>query len=242
MTDKHGKIPHHVAIIMDGNGRWAERRGYERLRGHVEGAESVRRTIQAARRHGVGYLSLYVFSTENWGRPSDEVEGLMELLCESIAKETEALVGAGVRVVIAGDRDPMSARVKEHLAAIEKATAGCGELTLVLCLNYGGREEITAAAKRIAQLAKEGTISPEMVTQELLAGNLYTAGIPDPDLVIRTSGEQRLSNFLLWQAAYAELFFTETLWPDFGETDFTAALEEYARRERRYGRLGGRGE
>lgn len=237
MTVAKESIPRHVAIIMDGNGRWAQQRGFPRLRGHVEGTESVRRVIEAAIRHGVEYLSLYVFSTENWGRPQEEVDGLMELFCESVAAEGEALMRNGVRVRIIGDREGMPPKVREYLDAIERETVRCGKLELLLCLNYGAREEIVRAMREIAEEVKAGTMSAGGVDAETVAANLFTAGIPDPDLLIRTSGEQRLSNFLLWQAAYAELYFTEVLWPDFGEEEFAAALAEYAKRERRYGRL-----
>lgn len=230
-------IPAHVAIIMDGNGRWAKQRGKERLHGHFEGTESVRRVIEASLRRGVRYLTLYVFSTENWDRPQGEVEGLMQLLCDSVVNEKDQLARNGVRVNIIGDREAMPERVREHMAIVEGETAGGDALVLTLALNYGAREEIAAAVRSIANEVAQGRMRPEDVTTRTVAESLYTHGLPDPDLLIRTSGEIRLSNFLLWQTAYTEFYFTETLWPDFGQEDFDRALEEYARRDRRYGRI-----
>lgn len=228
-------IPRHIAIIMDGNGRWAQERGKERLYGHIQGVESVRGAIMSARRHGVRYLMLYVFSTENWGRPQQEVDGLMELFCECVINETDDLVAKGVRIEIIGDRSTIPPKVSEHFKIIESKTASGDKLTVVLALNYGAREEITRAAKNIAAAVAKGEMSPDDITPELLNGNLYTAGYPEPDLLIRTGGEYRLSNFLLWQSAYSELYFTDTYWPDFGEKAFDEAMEAYAGRERRYG-------
>ncbi len=235
--ESENKIPAHVALIMDGNGRWAAARGRERTWGHAHGAESVRACIRAARRAGVGWLTFYTFSTENWGRPADEVEGLMELLCDSIVRETPELMKEGIRVRVIGSRSPLSESVRRHIEKIESETAAGSALTVVLAINYSSRSEITRAASQIAARALAGELAPVMVTEEALAGELYTAGMPDPDLVIRTGGEQRLSNFLLWQAAYAELYFTPVMWPDFGEEHFREALEEYARRERRFGKI-----
>ncbi|MCD7970886.1 MAG: isoprenyl transferase [Alistipes sp.] len=229
------KIPQHVAIIMDGNGRWAKSRGKERLSGHIQGVESVRVVLKAARKAGVRYLTLFVFSTENWGRPTDEVQGLMALLCESIAGEIDSLVENGVRVRIIGDRDSMPDGVIPHLDTIEQKTAGCTDINLILAINYGSREEMLHAAKEIAAKAAGGEIRPEEIDAGMFAGHLYTGGIPDPDLLIRTSGELRLSNFLLWQTAYTEFYFTDIYWPDFGEEEFSRALAQYALRERRYG-------
>lgn len=229
------KIPQHVAIIMDGNGRWARERGKERLYGHIQGVESVRTVLQAARKAGIGYLTLFVFSTENWGRPREEVDGLMELLCRSIAGEIEALIENGVRVRIVGDRSEMPKVVNQHLDIIEGRTSDCTGITLNLAINYGSREEILHAVKNVARKVKEGEIEPEGITSDLFSENLFTAEIPDPDLLIRTSGELRLSNFLLWQTAYTEFYFTDVYWPDFGEDEFHEALAEYRKRERRYG-------
>lgn len=228
-------IPRHVAVIMDGNGRWAEQRGEERYVGHMQGVESVRRTVKAALRNGVGYLTLYAFSTENWGRPAEEVNALMEILCKSIADETPELKAQGVRVRMIGERSRFSERVREHLDRIESETAGQEKLTLILALNYSSRSEMVRAARRLAAEVAAGTLAPEQIDENRIAGALYTDFCPDPDLIVRTSGECRLSNFLLWQASYAELYFPEVLWPDFTEEEFDKALAVYAGRDRRFG-------
>lgn len=233
MQDRN--IPRHVAIIMDGNGRWAEQRGEERYVGHMQGVESVRRTVKAALRNGVAYLTLYAFSTENWGRPAEEVNALMEILCKSIVDETPELKRQGVRVRMIGDRSRFSERVREHLARIEEETCGQEKLTLVLALNYSSRSELVRAARQLAAEAAAGTLDPAQIDEARLAGALYTDFCPDPDLIVRTSGECRLSNFLLWQASYAELYFPEVLWPDFTEEEFDKALAVYASRDRRFG-------
>lgn len=220
---------------MDGNGRWAQARGKERVWGHIQGVESVRACIKAARNSGVRYVTFYVFSTENWGRPSDEVSALMELLCKSVVNETPELKSEGVRMLVIGNREGLSDAVNNHLNFIESETAGGDKLTAILAINYSSRSEIARAARFLAQQSVEGSIDPQDITEESIEGNLYTLGIPDPDMVVRTGGEQRLSNFLLWQAAYAELYFTPTMWPDFGEESFAEALAEFARRERRFG-------
>lgn len=229
------KIPRHVAIIMDGNGRWAEQRGKERYEGHLQGVESVRRSVKAALRNGVEYLTLYAFSTENWGRPAKEVDALMEILCKSIIDETPELTRQGVRVRMIGDRSRFSERVREHLEHIEGQTENGRELTLILALDYSSRSELVRAARRLAAQAAAGELKPEQIDEELICRTLDTAPYPDPDLIVRTSGECRLSNFLLWQASYAELYFPEVLWPDFTEEKFDEAIEEYARRDRRFG-------
>lgn len=231
------RIPTHVAIIMDGNGRWAKSLGKERYEGHIEGVHSVRECIKAARRNGVRYLTLYAFSTENWGRPIEEVDALMELFCKSVIAETAELAKQGVKVVMIGRRDRFSDKVKEHLEQIESRTAEGGELTLVLAFDYSSRDEITTAVKSIAQKVERGEIAVEDICEQTIAQSLYTADIPDPDFIIRTSGECRLSNFLLWQASYAEMYFPAVMWPDFKQEEFDKALEEYARRDRRYGKL-----
>lgn len=230
-------IPVHVAIIMDGNGRWARLHGKERYEGHIEGVKSVKECIKAALRNGVRYLTLYAFSTENWGRPAEEVNALMELFCKSVMDETPELVEQGVRVKTIGRRDRFSAKVCEHLAKIEGETSVGNKLTLVLAFDYSSRDEITSAVRRIAERAAKGELNPENVTENEVSESLYTAGIPDPDFIIRTSGECRLSNFLLWQASYAEMYFPQTLWPDFGQEEFDKAMEVFATRERRYGKL-----
>lgn len=224
-------IPTHVAIIMDGNGRWAQGRGLERVEGHANGVESVRAAIRAAVGVGVRYLTLYAFSTENWGRPAAEVEALMELLCRSVVSEADELAAQGVRVRVIGDRAGLSDKVREHIARAEAKTALGERLTLILAVNYSATAELTHA---VGELVSDG-VRGDQVTFEAIRERLYTADMPDPDLVIRTGGERRLSNFLLLQSAYAELHFTGVLWPDFREADFEAALADFAARQRRYG-------
>lgn len=229
------RIPQHVAIIMDGNGRWAGLHGKERYEGHAAGVEPVRVSLRAAVRWGVKYLTLYAFSTENWGRPAAEVDALMELFCRSVASETPELKRQGVRIAMIGDRSRFSDKVRRYLAEAERETAEGERLTLILALNYSSRSEITRAVQHLAREAAEGRLQADAITEQTIAGALDTAAYPDPDLIVRTSGEQRLSNFLLWQASYAELWFPEVLWPDFTEADFDRAIEEYARRDRRFG-------
>lgn len=231
----HNRIPKHVAVIMDGNGRWAEARGKERVEGHIAGVEAVRRALRAAVRHGVKYLTLYAFSTENWGRPEAEVDALMELFCRSIAAETPELRQQGVRIRMIGDRSRFSEKVQRYLADAEEATAGGETITMILALNYSSRDELTRAVRHLAGEAAAGRLDPASVDERRISAALDTADFPDPDLVIRTSGECRLSNFLLWQASYAELWFPEVLWPDFSEEEFDRAIEEYGRRDRRFG-------
>ena len=229
------RIPQHVAIIMDGNGRWAEQRGLERCEGHAAGIEPIRASARAAIRHGVRYLTLYAFSTENWGRPAEEVEALMELFCQCVIHETPDMQRQGIRIRTIGDRSRFSEKVRTHLAQAEEMTAAGDKLTLTLALNYSSRDELVRAARKIAARAAAGTLSPEAIDEATVGGLLDTAGYPDPDLVVRTSGECRLSNFLLWQSSYAELYFPQVLWPDFTEQEFDRAMDEYARRERRFG-------
>ena len=230
-------IPTHIAIIMDGNGRWAKAKGKERYEGHIEGVASVKACIKAARKRGVQYLTLYAFSTENWGRPQAEVDALMQLFCQSVTKETPELVEQGVRVRIIGRRDRFSEEVRERLLHIENSTATGDKLTLVLAFDYSSRNELVRATQAIAERVKKGVLQCEDIDDSTIADHLDTANIPDPDLIIRTSGECRLSNFLLWQASYAEMYFPQTMWPDFREEEFDKALEVYAQRERRYGLL-----
>ena len=232
---KQQAIPQHVAIIMDGNGRWAKQHGKQRYEGHIAGVESVRRVLRAAKVGGVKYLTLYAFSTENWGRPAAEVEGIMELFCKSVVGETPELVKQGVKVQIIGERQRFSERVVELIDQIESNTAQGKELTLVLAFNYSSRREIMLATQQIARRVAQGELKAEDISEQTIAQSLMTETIPDPDLIIRTSGECRLSNFLLWQASYAEFYFPEVLWPDFDEEEFAKALEVYAQRERRYG-------
>ena len=234
MSEKR-TVPQHVAIIMDGNGRWAKQRGKERYEGHIEGVASVREAVKAAVRNGVKYLTLYTFSTENWGRPAEEVEALMSLFCKSVINETPELARQGVRVEIIGHRSHFSEEVRSRLEEIERRTAEGRNLTLVLAIDYSSRDEITDAVRKIAQEVAEGGMKPEDITVQTISGALYTANHPDPDLIIRTGGESRLSNFLLWQASYAEFYFPTLLWPDFRESDFDEALRVFASRERRFG-------
>lgn len=228
-------IPQHVAIIMDGNGRWAKLRGKERSEGHVAGMEALRRTIQSVAEAGVKYLTVYAFSTENWGRPKQEVEALMALICRGVELEADNLREAGVRVKVMGRRENFSAEVAEAIRSIEEQTAAGEQLTLILALDYSSRSEICDAVRDIARRVQQGELAVEQIDVHLISESLLSAGVPDPDLVIRTSGEYRLSNFLLWQASYAELYFTDVLWPDFDGEELQRALEAYAARERRYG-------
>ena len=228
-------IPQHVAIIMDGNGRWAKQRGKERTEGHIAGVETIRTTLRAAMRHGVRYVTFYAFSTENWGRPEAEVNALMELLCKSVISETPDLKKQGVQVRTIGDRSRFSEKVQFYLNQIERETAEGDRLTMVLALNYSSRDELRRAVQRMAHKVAAGELKADEIDEQLISQSLDTAFMPDPDLVIRTSGEQRLSNFLMWQASYAEFYFPEVLWPDFTEEEFARALEVYASRDRRYG-------
>ncbi len=228
-------VPRHVAIIMDGNGRWAQARHLPRVAGHRAGAQAVRRTIEAAIASGVGWLTLYAFSSENWARPEDEISDLTGLLRHYLRHEVAELHRERVRLRAIGDRARFGADIARELADAEALTAGNTRLHLTMALSYGGRSEIVAAARAVAQAAASGTLAPSDLTEDAFSGFLFTAGMPDPDLVIRTSGERRVSNFLLWQAAYAEYLFPEVLWPDFNAAHFDSALADYARRNRRYG-------
>ena len=230
-------IPRHVAISMDGNGRWAEERGQGRVYGHINGVESMRKAIRAAVRRGVKFLTVYAFSTENWGRPKEEVQALMELLCKSLSNETAELKSQGVRMRFIGDVEALAEDVRAAIARSEKETHRNEKLTLVVAVNYSSRWEITRMAQKIAVQVRDEGLQIHEITDRTVADNLVTAGIPDPDLLIRTSGEQRLSNLLLWQLSYSELYFTETYWPDFDESEFDKAIAEYQKRERRYGIL-----
>jgi undecaprenyl diphosphate synthase len=229
------KIPCHLAIIMDGNGRWAKQRGKERSEGHIAGMETLRQTVRYAAEYGVKYLTVYAFSTENWGRPQAEVDALMGLICKGVEMESPQLIESGIRVVAIGDRSRFSDEVKAALDKIEAVTAEGQRMTFVLALNYSSRSELTQAVRHIAERIERGEVKAEQIDEAMISASLYTAAMPDPDLIIRTSGESRLSNFLLWQASYAELYFTPTLWPDFDREAFDEALEAYAQRDRRYG-------
>ncbi|SLN54008.1 isoprenyl transferase [Oceanibacterium hippocampi] len=234
-TEDRMSLPRHVAIIMDGNGRWAKARGLPRTAGHKRGADAVRNVVVGAREIGIDYLTLYAFSSENWKRPASEVDDLMGLLRLYLSKELAELHENGVRVRVIGERDRLAPDIVKMIAHAEELTAGNRGLTLAIALNYGGQNEIVGACRSIAARVGEGALAPEAITPELFAGHLQTAGMPDPDMLIRTSGERRLSNFLLWQCAYAEFFFVDTLWPDFGKQQLEEAVHEFSRRERRYG-------
>jgi undecaprenyl diphosphate synthase len=225
----------HVAIIMDGNGRWAKARGLPRTAGHKKGVDAVRRVISAARELGVRYLTLFGFSSENWRRPADEVSDLMHLLRFYLRSELAELHRNGVRLRIIGDRNRLAPDIVQLIEGAENHTGDNAGLTVMVALSYGARQEIVDAARRLATEAAAGTLDPATIDDAALAGRLYAPDIPDPDLIIRTSGEKRISNFLLWQAAYAEFLFVDTLWPDFQKSDLEAALDEYHRRERRFG-------
>lgn len=228
-------IPRHVAIIMDGNGRWAARRGLPRLAGHRAGAKAVREAIAAAIELGIDYLTIYSFSSENWRRPREEVSGLMALFAEVVERELASLEQMDVRVLLIGDPAALPAATADAFARCVERTAGNTGLTLVVALNYGARADIARAARRLAEDARAGLLDPAAIDEQAVAARLSTAGIPDPDLVIRTSGEHRVSNFLLWEIAYAELWMTSTLWPDFRRTDLLRAIVDYQQRERRFG-------
>ncbi len=232
------KIPHHLAIIMDGNGRWARRRGMPRIMGHRQGVKAVRETVTACRELGIKVLTLYAFSKENWNRPKDEVSALMDLLYDYLERELNEMLKNGIRLMAIGEIECLPQKVQDKLAAVMKSTSSNQDMILNLALSYGGRAEIAFAVRKIAQMCMEGKIKPEDIDEDLVAKNLYTAELPDPDLIIRTSGEMRLSNFLLFQAAYSELYITNTLWPDFDKQELIKALQDYGRRERRFGRIG----
>lgn len=224
----------HLAIIMDGNGRWAKARGLPRSEGHRAGGETVRRVLGFCRDAGIRYLTLYAFSVENWKRPKEEVDALMGLLVAYLAGEESMLHKHQVRLRIMGQKDDLPEAVQAELARVEAATAQY-ERQLILCLSYGGRTEIVSAAKRLAKAVAAGELDPEAIDEATFTQYLYLPDVPDPDLIVRTSGEMRLSNFLLWQASYAELYVTPVLWPDFDKADFDAALASFGKRERRYG-------
>ena len=233
--DITGTMPSHVAIIMDGNGRWATARGWPRLVGHRRGAEGVRRIVEAAPGLGIRYLTLYAFSTENWKRSTEEVIGLMTIFARYIQSEAERLSREGVRLRFIGGRERLDKKLQKLMAGIEERTKDNDRLHLTVAINYGGRDELARAARRIATAVAEGRLRPEDVTEDTVGDYLDTFDIPDPDLVIRTSGETRISNYLLWQSAYAEYEFTDTLWPDFTPEELGTILDRFSDRERRYG-------
>jgi undecaprenyl diphosphate synthase len=234
---RQGNVPRHIAIIMDGNGRWARGRHLPRVFGHRSGMTAVREVIEGAVEAGVEYLSLFAFSRENWDRPAAEVEALMDLLVEYVGREADELAAKGVQVRVLGDLTRLSAAAASAVDEVVRRTAGNRRLVVNLFISYGARDEIVRAARSLARDAAAGRLDPESITDELLSTRLYTVDCPDPDLLIRTSGEQRLSNFMLWQLAYAELFITQVLWPDFTRADLFGAIEDFQRRDRRYGRV-----
>ncbi len=231
------RLPTHVAIIMDGNGRWAKKRLLNRIQGHEKGAETVRTIVRTCRETGIAHLTLYAFSTENWQRPKVEVEALMVLLKRFLVEEQSELMENRIRLNAIGQIERLPESVREQLHRTMHLTAENRKMTLHLALSYGGRSEIVRMVRTIAETAASGGIGGGDITEETVSRHLYTSGIPDPDLLIRTSGEMRISNFLLWQIAYAEIFVTDTLWPDFGREEFLAILQAYQKRERRFGRV-----
>ena len=233
----NGAVPRHVAIIMDGNGRWARERLMPRPFGHRSGMKSVREVVKASIEAGVEYLSLFAFSQENWQRPSTEVSALMSLLEEYIAREVDELESRGVRVRVLGDLDRLTGAAAAAVERVVSQTANGDRLTLNLFISYGSRAELTRAARLLAQDVRDGRLTPGEIDEEAFAARLYTAGCPDPDLLIRTSGEQRISNFLLWQVAYSELYISPVLWPDFGGSELYTAIVDFQTRDRRFGRV-----
>jgi undecaprenyl diphosphate synthase len=230
-----GRVPRHVAIIMDGNGRWAAERGLARVEGHERGTDNIRRITHTAGQVGIQYLTLWAFSTENWRRPADEVSGILRILGEAIERETEELHRQGAQLRHIGSLDGLSPSLRQSVLDAIELTKHNNKLVLTLAFNYGGRQEILHAVKRLL----DDGVSPNDLDEHVFARRLYTQGLPDPDLIIRTSGEHRLSNFLIWQGAYAELFFTPKYWPDFGPEDLEEAVADYGRRERRFGAISG---
>jgi len=231
-------LPQHIAIIMDGNGRWAKSRNLPRTAGHRKGADALRRTLDYCSDAGIKYLTIYAFSAENWKRPSDEVSDLMQLLQHYLHQEMETLHERGVRIRFIGDFSRLSPEIREQIEYAMSMTKRNIDFNLTIALSYGSQQEIIRTTQKIAKKVAAGELKSEDINEELFAENLDTSGLPEPDLLIRTGGEKRLSNFLLWQTAYTEFYFTDTLWPDFCETDFTAALNDFSNRERRYGTTG----
>lgn len=227
-------LPVHVGFIMDGNGRWAKKRGLPRSLGHVEGGKNFKKIMQYCKDIGIKYASFYVFSTENWKRPKNEIDGILKIMREYL-DEVQMHLGDGVRAIFLGDKNAYPEDIKNRMIKLEQDTAHHSRLTVLLACNYGGRDEIAHATREIAELVKSGKLNPEDITEQTIAEHLYTAGLPDVDLVIRPSGELRLSNYLIWQCAYAEYYFTDVLWPDFSPEELNKALIDYASRGRRFG-------
>lgn len=238
MNTENLKIPTHVAIIMDGNGRWAKKRKMPRNYGHMQGSKRVEEICRAAYNLGIRYLTIYAFSTENWNRPQDEVDTLIRILRNYLKESIKKATDNNMRVRVIGDRSVLAADIRDSIAELEKVSAGNTGLNFQIALNYGGRDELVRAARRISEACRDGRISPENIDEKLISEYLDTAGIPEPDLLIRTSGEERLSNFLLWQLAYTEFYFPEVLWPDFDKNELIKAVEEYTKRDRRFGGVG----
>ncbi|MEX0721930.1 MAG: isoprenyl transferase [Balneolaceae bacterium] len=238
IVKQSGEIPLHIAIIMDGNGRWAKSKGSIRLHGHKVGVDSVRDITESCAQLGVKYLTLYAFSTENWGRPSAEVRGLMRLLVSSLRKEAENLNKNNIRLATIGQMDRFPQDCQDELKEAIELTSGNDRLELCLALSYSGRWDITEAVKKIAGHVKEGRLDPDLINDQMISDHLSTADVPDPDLIIRTSGEYRISNFLLWQLAYSELYITETYWPDFRRDELYEAIRSFHQRDRRFGKIG----
>ncbi|MBO4729993.1 MAG: isoprenyl transferase [Bacteroidaceae bacterium] len=228
------RIPQHVAIIMDGNGRWAKQRGLHRNMGHQQGVETVKRITELSTRIGIKYLTLYTFSTENWSRPSDEVAALMGLVLDSL--EEEIFMANNVRFRMIGDADRLPQAVRDRIRQCEERTSGNTKMTMVIAMSYSSRWEITNATRELATMVKDGKLMPDDITEQTISNHLTTAFMPDPDLLIRTGGELRLSNYLMWQCAYSELYFCDTYWPDFTEDEMLKAISDYQQRERRYGK------
>ena len=231
-------LPKHVAIIMDGNGRWAKKRALNRIRGHEEGAESVRNIVTASREIGIPWLTLYAFSEENWRRSKYEIEALMRLLRRFLKNELDEMLENGIRFQTIGRIDKLPKNVRKVLQETVEKTSICKNMVLTLALSYGSRQEMSFAIQKIGKRIESGDLAPDEITEQTISDALYTAGMPDPDLLIRTSAEYRLSNFLLWQMAYTEFYFTPTLWPDFRKEEYIRAIEEYQKRERRFGATG----
>ncbi|MBT3257520.1 MAG: isoprenyl transferase [Deltaproteobacteria bacterium] len=228
-------LPKHVAVIMDGNGRWAEKHAFPRVRGHRKGAESVRTIVTLCRKLGIGYLTLYAFSEENWKRPPHEVNALMKLLGSFLKRELKEMKENGIRLNVIGRPEKLPATTRKVLQDTIRETSHGSKMVLTLALSYGGRQEILDAVRGLARKVQNGVMDPSDISEDQFSGSLYTSGMPDPDLLIRTSGEYRISNFLLWQISYSEIYITPTLWPDFGEAELLKALSEYQKRDRRFG-------
>ena len=237
MGETEKRVPRHLAVILDGNGRWAKKRGLPRTAGHVQGARNVEDMCELAWNHGIEYFTVYAFSTVNWSRPTEEVNTLMKLLRDYMRGCIKRANSNNMKVRVIGDKTALAADIQESIAELEAATESNTGLKFTIAINYGSRDEIRRAVQKLAKEAAEGRLAPEEITEEKISAALDTAGYPDPDLLVRTSGEQRISNYLLWQCAYTEFYFTEVSWPDFNETELEKAIEAYALRDRRYGKV-----